>query len=101
MAKKSVVARNEQRKVIVAKYAAKRKELKDTIHNKNSTPEEVQNACFELKKLPRDASPSRVKNRCTQTGRSRAYMGDFGLSRLEFRRLSHQGLIPGIKKASW
>lgn len=89
MAKKSWIARNEKRKKTVEKYAQKRKELKAA-------------GDFEgLQKLPRDASPTRVRLRCNITGRSRGYVGKFGVSRIKFRELASAGKIPGVKKASW
>ncbi len=89
MAKKSWIARNEKRKKTAAKYKEKRLELKKA-------------GDYEaLQKLPRDASPVRTKNRCSLTGRSRGYVGKFGVSRIKFRELALQGKIPGLKKASW
>jgi small subunit ribosomal protein S14 len=89
MAKKSSIARNEKRQRLVKKYAAKRAELKEA------------GAWEELQKLPRNASPVRVKNRCGITGRSRGFLRAFGLSRIKFRELANEGKIPGIKKSSW
>lgn len=89
MAKKSWIARNEKRKRVVAKYAKKRQELKDAGDYEG------------LQKLPRDASPTRVRNRCSITGRSRGYISRFGVSRIKFRDLALDGKIPGVKKASW
>ena len=89
MAKKSVIARNEKRKKLAKKYAAKRAELKAA-------------GDYEaLQKLPKNASPVRVKNRCAVTGRGKGYLRDFGLDRITFRELVNQGLIPGVKKSSW
>ena len=89
MAKKSWIARNEKRKLVVAKYAKKRAELKEA-------------GDYEaLQKLPRNASPVRVRNRCNITGRGRGYVGRYGLSRIKFRELALDGKIPGIKKSSW
>jgi len=89
MAKKSQLARNAKRMKLAAKYAAKRALFKRT------------GAYDELQKLPRNASPVRIKNRCAISGRSRGYLRAFGLSRIEFRELARQGKIPGVKKASW
>ncbi len=89
MAKKSVIARQRKREKIVMKYAKKRELLKK---NKNYDL---------LQKLPKDACPVRLKNRCSITGRARGYMRKFGVSRIVFRNLVSQGLIPGVKKASW
>jgi small subunit ribosomal protein S14 len=89
MAKTSVIARNTRRAKLIAQYAAKRAELK-------------KNGDYEgLKKLPRDSSPTRYKNRCFLTGRGQAYMRDFGLSRIAFRELANEGQIPGVRKSSW
>ena len=89
MAKKSKVARDKKQRELVARYAKLRQELKDEGN-------------FEaLGKLPKDASPTRLKNRCELTGRPRGYMRKFGMSRISFRELAHKGQIPGVKKASW
>jgi small subunit ribosomal protein S14 len=89
MAKKSQVARQKKRERMVKKYAEKRKQLKK------------EGRYYELDKLPKNASPVRLRNRCSLTGRSNGYVRDFGISRVKFRQLAHQGLIPGMKKASW
>ncbi len=89
MAKKSWIARNEKRKRTVKKYAEKRKKLKE------------EGKWEELQKLPRDASPTRVNNRCSLTGRSRGYIRKYGVSRIKFRELALDGKIPGIRKSSW
>ncbi|MFN3202390.1 MAG: 30S ribosomal protein S14 [Bradymonadia bacterium] len=101
MAKKSKIARNNQRKVVVAKYAERRAELKAIIKNPRSTPEQVDEAVMALQKLPRDSSATRVRNRCNLTGRPRAYYRKFGLSRIALRELALAGEIPGVVKASW
>ncbi len=89
MAKKSIVARDQKRQKMIEKYAAKRAELKalgdhDALH-----------------KLPPNSSPTRRKNRCQETGRPRAYMRTFGLSRISFREHASKGEIPGVTKSSW
>lgn len=89
MAKKSMIARDVKRKKMIAKYAAKRAELKAAGDLEG------------LAMLPRNSSPSRAKNRCIETGRGRGYMRQFGLSRLSFREHASKGEIPGITKASW
>ncbi len=86
---------------MVVRFAAKRKALKATINNPESTPEEIDGAILRLQKLPRDASPVRVKNRCSQTGRPRGYLRKFGVSRVALRELALQGQIPGVVKSSW
>jgi small subunit ribosomal protein S14 len=101
MAKKSKLAKNQQRRKAVAKYAARRAELKAIIKNKRSTPEQIQDAVDALAKLPRDASPIRVRNRCNLTGRPRAYYRKFGLSRIALRDLALRGELPGVTKSSW
>ena len=101
MAKTSKIVRNEQRKKMVIKHSAKRATLKAIINNPNSAVEEVDNAVMQLQKLPRDASPIRVRNRCSQTGRPRAYLRKFGMSRIGLRELALKGQIPGVVKSSW
>lgn len=89
MAKKSKVVKNEKRKVVVERYREKRAEL-------------LAKGDYEaLQKLPRNASPTRVRNRDAIDGRPHAYMRKFGLSRIKFRELAHKGELPGVKKASW
>lgn len=89
MAKESMKARERKRAKMVAKYAEKRKALKEA-------------GDYEaLQKLPRNASPVRLHNRCKITGRPKGYIRTFGLSRVTFREMANQGLIPGVKKASW
>ncbi len=101
MAKKSTVNRNEKRKVMAQRYAAKRASLKKVVNSPASSAEEKQAAQLALQGLPRDASPIRIRNRCQLTGRSRGTLRAFGLSRNQFRELALQGLIPGVRKASW
>lgn len=101
MAKISKIVKNEKRKKMVAKYADKRLALKKIINNPDSAPEQVDEAIMKLQKFPRDASPTRVKNRCSQTGRPRGYLRKFGISRIALRELALQGQIPGVVKSSW
>lgn len=101
MAKTSSIAKNEKRKRMVAQYATRRLELKKIVNNPSSTPEEVDAAVMKLQKLPRNASPIRVRNRCSQTGRSRGNLRKFGISRIAFRELALEGQIPGVVKSSW
>lgn len=89
MAKKSIVARDAKRLRMIEKYAAKRAELKELGDLEG------------LAKLPRNSSPTRRTNRCVETGRSRGYMRQFGLSRLSFREHASKGEVPGVTKASW
>lgn len=101
MAKISKVVNNNRRKEIVKLYAERRAVAKKIINNPRSTPEEVDAAVIKLQKMPRDASPSRVRNRCSQTGRSRGFLRKFGVSRIALRELALQGQIPGVVKSSW
>jgi small subunit ribosomal protein S14 len=89
MAKKSAIARDLKRRRMFEKYAAKRAELKQLGDLEG------------LARLPRNASPTRLKNRCLETGRPHAYMRTFGLSRISFREHASKGEIPGVTKASW
>ena len=86
---------------MVAVKAPQRAALKKIINNPASTPEEVDAAMLKLQKLPRDASPVRVRNRCSQTGRPRGYLRKFGMSRVTLRELALEGQIPGVTKSSW
>lgn len=99
MAKKSKIAKNEQRARTVARYAERRAELKDTI--RRGTPEERAAAVAALQKLPRDASPVRLRNRDVVDGRPRGHLRKFGLSRVRVREMAHRGELPGISKSSW
>lgn len=101
MAKISKIVKNEQRKKTVAKYAAKRAELKKIINNPKSSIEEVDAAILKLQKQPRNASAARVRNRCSQTGRPRGFLRKFGISRVSLRDLALKGQIPGVVKSSW
>lgn len=89
MAKESMKARERKRAKTVAKYAAKRKALKEAGDYQA------------LQKLPRNASPVRMHNRCKLTGRPKGYIRQFGISRVTFREMANKGLIPGVTKASW
>ncbi|MFC2092961.1 30S ribosomal protein S14 [Bacteroidota bacterium] len=89
MARKSLIARQKRREMLVKKYSQKRKELKEKGDYES------------LAKLPRDSSPTRLHSRCNVTGRARSYYRKFGVSRLVFRELALQGKIPGIVKSSW
>ena len=101
MAKISKVVNNNKRKAKVVLWAERRKAAKKIINNPKSTPEEVDAAVIKLQKMPRDASPIRVRNRCSQSGRSRGYLRKFGISRIALRDLALQGQIPGVVKSSW
>lgn len=99
MAKKSKIAKNEHRRQMVARYAERRAELKDTI--RRGTPQERTAAMAALQRLPRDASPVRLRNRDAIDGRPRGHLRKFGLSRVRVRELAHRGELPGVSKASW
>ncbi len=101
MAKTSSVEKNNRRKLLVARYAKVRAELKAVVKNPASSMKERLEAQDKLSALPRNSSPVRVRNRCALTGRSRGYMGLFKLSRIMFRELALQGVLPGVKKTSW
>jgi small subunit ribosomal protein S14 len=101
MAKTSKVVKNNMRKKTVAVFAARRAELKKIIKHPASTPEQVEAAVESLQKLPRNASPVRVRNRCSQTGRPRGFLRKFGVSRVSMRDLALKGQIPGVVKSSW
>ena len=101
MAKISKIVKNNDRKKTVAQYAERRAELKKIINNPNSSVEQVDEAVMKLQKLPRNASPVRVRNRCAMTGRPRAVYRKFGIARTAFRDLALQGQIPGVVKSSW
>jgi len=101
MAKKSMVAREVKRARTVAKYAAKRAELKAIIVNPESSEEQVWEAQVKLQKLPRDASPSRARRRCRVTGRPHGVYRKFGLCRHKLREAAMRGDVPGLVKASW
>jgi small subunit ribosomal protein S14 len=89
MARKALIAKEAQRRRLVAKYAEKRRRLK------------AAGDWEALQKLPRDASPVRLKNRCALTGRPRGYLRRFGISRVMFREMALNGKIPGVRKSSW
>ncbi len=101
MAKKSSVEKNNRRKLLVARYLKQRQELKAVVKNPASSMQERMEAQAKLSALPRNSSPVRVRNRCALTGRARGYMGMFQLSRIMFRELALQGVLPGVKKTSW
>ncbi|MDM7922624.1 MAG: 30S ribosomal protein S14 [Pyrinomonadaceae bacterium] len=101
MAKISKVVKNEKRKRMVANWAERRAELKKIINNPASSVEQVDEAVMKLQKMPRDASPIRVRNRCSQSGRPRGFVRKFGISRVALRKLALEGQIPGVVKSSW
>ncbi|MBR1682790.1 MAG: 30S ribosomal protein S14 [Bacteroidaceae bacterium] len=99
MAKESMKAREVKRAKLVAKYAAKRAALKKIVNT--GDPVDAFEAAQKLQNIPRNANPIRLHNRCKITGRPKGYIRQFGLSRIQFREMASQGLIPGVKKASW
>ena len=101
MAKKSMIERERKRAKTVARFAKKRAELKKIIASPNSSDEERTVALAKLQKLPRNASPIRLRNRCAITGRPKGYYRKFGLGRNKLREETMQGNIPGLSKASW
>ena len=101
MAKKSKIARNKQRQEVVDRYAAKRAELKKALVDPKSTDEEREAARIGLQKLPRDASPVRLRSRDVIDGRPRGMLSKFGISRVRFRDMAHRGELPGVTKSSW
>ena len=101
MAKLSKIVKNEERKRIVALYAERRAELKRIIRDPSTPSAEQEAARAKLQKLPRDASPIRVRNRDVVDGRPRGYLRKVGLSRVRFRGMAHRGELPGITKSSW
>jgi len=101
MAKLAVKLRNEKRRKTVAKYKAKRAQLLEVIQDSRATEEAKEAARAKLQKLPRDASPVRIRNRCALTGRPRGVYRKFGLGRNKLRDLALKGEVPGIIKASW
>ena len=101
MAKKSAVEKNNRRREMVDRFAAKRKALKAVVMDRARDPEERFDATLKLAELPRNSSKARIRNRCSLTGRPRAYYRKFGLSRIALRDLASQGQIPGVVKSSW
>jgi len=101
MAKKSAVERNDKRKRLVEKYAAKREELKAIALNEDLSLEERFKARLKLAELPRNSAPNRVRNRCEVSGRPRGYYRKLRMSRIALRELGSLGKIPGLVKSSW
>ncbi len=101
MAKTSKIVKNQDRREIAARYAARRRELKAVIANPRSTPEQRDDAARALRAMPRDASATRIRNRCQMTGRPRAYYRKLKMSRIALRSLGSMGQVPGLVKSSW
>lgn len=100
MAKTSKIVKNDRCREIVARHAERRAELKEAVRTA-ATWEERAAAQAALQKLPRDASPTRLRNRDIADGRPRGHLRKFGLSRVRFREMAHRGELPGIRKSSW
>jgi small subunit ribosomal protein S14 len=101
MAKLAVINREGKRRKAVAKFSARRKALFEVINDSRATDEDRIEARAKLQKLPRDASPVRLRNRCALTGRARGYYRKFGLGRNKLREIALRGEVPGLTKASW
>lgn len=101
MAKTSIIERNKKRRKLASRFAAKRAQLKAVTRDESLEPEARFEAHLKLAKLPRNASPTRVKNRCQLSGRGRAVYRKFMLSRIALRDLASEGKIPGMVKSSW
>ena len=99
MAKESMKAREVRRAKLIARYAEKRAALKEIV--RKGEPAEAFEAAQKLQAIPKNANPIRLHNRCKLTGRPRGYMRQFDISRIQFREMASNGLIPGVKKASW
>ncbi len=100
MAKKSMIEREKKREKIVEKYSDQRQALIEQFENATSQREKLE-LHRQIQQLPRNSARTRLRNRCWVTGRSRGYYRDFGLSRHVFREWAHEGLLPGVVKASW
>jgi small subunit ribosomal protein S14 len=101
MARLSVKLREKKRRETVLKFKAKRMALLEVLQNPKTSDEDRDAARAKLQKLPRDASPSRLRNRCALTGRPRGVYRKFGLGRIKLRELAMRGEVPGVIKASW
>jgi small subunit ribosomal protein S14 len=101
MAKTCMLERNQKRRDLVKKFAAKRAKLKAIIHNRDLPAEERFRATLQLAELPRNSSKTRIRNRCALTGRPRGYFRKVNLSRITLRKLASRGELPGVTKSSW
>jgi len=101
MAKKSAIEKNKRRARLAKKYAGKRARLKAISEDRSRPEEERFLARLQLAELPRNASPTRIRNRCEVTGRPRAYYRKFKMSRIALRELASTGQVPGVTKSSW
>jgi small subunit ribosomal protein S14 len=101
MAKTSQIHRDRRRKALVAKHAEKRATLREKLKDHSVSVEEKLEVQKAFAKLPRNSCPTRINNRCTLSGRSRAYYRKFGISRIALRDLALRGQLPGVRKSSW
>ena len=101
MAKLSSINKNEKRKALVKKYAAKYEKLKAIANDESLDESERLIARLKMAEIPRNGNPTRVRNRCATTGRPRGYYRKFGINRIELRNLGNRGMIPGLTKSSW
>lgn len=101
MAKQSKIAADRRRRAVVEKYAARRADLKEQVRRAAPGSRELAEAVRALARLPRDASPVRLRNRDQVDGRPRGYLRKAGLSRIRFREMAHRGELPGVTKSSW
>jgi len=101
MAKQGKLQKNDLRAKLVARYAEERARLVAVMKDPGALPDEKRQAMAALQALPRDSAAVRYRNRCQMTGRPRGFIGKFGMSRIAFREMSLQGLIPGVRKSSW
>jgi small subunit ribosomal protein S14 len=101
VASKGIVNRDQMRRELHAKYAVRRRALKEQLRKSWGDPKRVDEIYAELRKFPLNSSPTRLHNRDMVTGRPKAYIRKFGLSRITFREMAHQGFLPGVVKSSW
>jgi len=101
MAKKSAIEKNKHRRKLVKKFSGRRERLLAVANDESKSMEERFEARLKLAELPRNANPTRIRNRCEITGRPRAYYRKLGMSRIALRELGNKGLIPGLVKSSW
>lgn len=101
MAKTCMIEREQKRRELVKKFAAKRAELNIAANDITASPEDRREARLKLQNLPRNSSPVRLRNRCALTGRPRGVFSKFGIGRSKLRELMMRGEVPGITKASW
>jgi len=101
MSRKGAMQRNKKQEHIIEKYKVRRQELKEQIYNKDISINQRMELYWKLQKLPRYSSATRLRNRCSITGRPRGYISEFGISRITFRKLARDGMLAGVRRASW